>query len=81
MADPRPPDNSLQLDGEPLARFRLLGRVAARLAEAAPTAEQPPLLLSGDQEASRGLGISLLADLKALGLQRVSFQVSDTPQP
>ena len=72
------PDDSLQLDGEPLDRAALLARVSARLAETDAAAEKPALIVSGDRAASLGTGISLLADLKALGLERVSFQVSGT---
>ena len=72
------PDDSLQLDCEPLDRAALLARVSARLAETDASAEKPALIVSGDRAASLGTGISLLADLKALGLERVSFQVSGT---
>ena len=75
------PDDSLQLDGEPLARADLVARVAARLAEAPDSDDGPALLVSGDRAASLGTGISLLAELKALGLRRVSFQVSGTAEP
>jgi biopolymer transport protein ExbD len=73
------PDDTLQLDGEPLARPELLDRVAARLAEAGD--EKPSVIVSGDRAASLGTGISLLAELKALGLERVSFQVSGVAEP
>ncbi len=73
------PDDTLQLDGEPLARPELLARVGALLADAG--AEKPSVIVAGDRAASLGTGISLLAELKALGLQRVSFQVSGASEP
>ena len=74
------PDDTLQLDGEALARPELLARVAALLAEA-PEGEKPAVIVSGDRAASLGTGISLLAELKNLGVARVSFQVSGTAEP
>ena len=74
------PDDSLQLDGEALARPELLARVAALLA-GAPEGEKPAVIVSGDRAASLGTGISLLAELKNLGVARVSFQVSGTAEP
>ena len=73
------PDDSLQLDGEPLARPELVARVAARVAEAGE--DKPAVIVSGDRSASLGTGVSLLADLKAAGVGRVSFQVSGTAEP
>ena len=74
------PDDSFQLDGVPLARPDLLARVAALLAEA-PEGEKPAVIVSGDRAASLGTGIALLAELKDLGVGRVSFQVSGTAEP
>ena len=74
------PDDTLQLDGEALARPELLARVAALLAEA-PEGEKPAVIVSGDRAASLGTGIALLAELKDLGVARVSFQVSGTAEP
>ena len=73
------PDDSLQLDGEPLERPELVARVAARVAEAGE--DKPAVIVSGDRSASLGTGVSLLADLKAAGVGRVSFQVSGTAEP
>ncbi|MBQ9727676.1 MAG: biopolymer transporter ExbD [Kiritimatiellae bacterium] len=75
------PDDSLQLDGEPLARPELLARVAALVAGADGAEEPPALIVSGDRAASLGAGVSLLAELKAAGVERVSFQVSGAPEP
>ena len=74
------PDDTLQLDGEALARPVLLARVAALLA-GAPAGGKPAVIVSGDRAASLGTGIALLAELKDLGVGRVSFQVSGTAEP
>ena len=74
------PDDSLQLDGEPLPRPDLVARVAALVAETDGT-ERPSVIVSGDRSASLGTGIALLAELKAAGVERVSFQVSGTAEP
>ncbi len=72
-------DDSLQIDGEPASKEAVLDRVAALLAERGD--DRPSVIVSGDRAASLGTGISLLAELKALGLERVSFQVSGTAEP
>ena len=74
------PDDSLQLDGEPLPRPDLVARVAALVAETDGT-ERPSVIVSGDRSASLGTGIALLAELKAAGVERVSFQGSGTAEP
>ena len=75
------PDDSLQLDGVPLSRRELIDRVSAILASSAGAEERPAIIVSGDRAASLGTGISLLAELKARGVGRVSFQVSGTAEP
>ena len=74
------PDDSLQLDGEPLARPELVARVAALVA-GADVGEKPSIIVSGDRSASLGTGVALLAELKSAGVERVSFQVSGTAVP
>ena len=74
------PDDSLQLDGEPLARPDLVSRVAALVA-GADVGEKPSIIVSGDRSASLGTGVALLAELKSAGVERVSFQVSGTAEP
>lgn len=74
------PDDSLQLDGEPLARPELVARVAALVA-GADVGEKPSIIVSGDRSASLGTGVALLAELKSAGVERVSFQVSGTAEP
>ena len=75
------PDDSLQLDGVPLSRGELINRLSAILASSAGAEERPAVIVSGDRAASLGTGISLLAELKARGVGRVSFQVSGTAEP
>lgn len=74
------PDDTLQLDGEPLARPELVARVAALVA-GADVGEKPSIIVSGDRSASLGTGVALLAELKSAGVERVSFQVSGTAEP
>ena len=74
------PDNTLQLDGEPLARPDLVARVAGLVA-GADAEGRPSVIVSGDRSASLGTGVTLLAELKAAGVGRVSFQVSGTAEP
>ena len=67
-------DNSIQLNGmdmskdEAIARVKDLNAVKMKL----------PVLISGDRKSSLGVGIELLADLKAAGVEKASFQVSGT---
>ena len=75
------PDDSLQLDGVPLSRGALIDRLSAILASSAGAEERPAVIVSGDRAASLGTGISLLAELKARGVGRVSFQVSGAEEP
>ncbi len=65
-------DDSLQLNGLPMAKADVLAHVTDLVAGE----ESPAIIVSGDRAASLGVGIGLLADLKALGVGHVSFQVS-----
>jgi biopolymer transport protein ExbD len=69
------PDDSLQLDGEPLSRGELVNRVSAILASSAGAERRPAIIVSGDRAASLGTGIEVLAELKARGVGHISFQV------
>ncbi len=64
--------DALQLNGRALDRAALVAEVT-RLVKLKP---ELPVLISGDRKASLGAGIELLAELKASGVQKASFQVS-----
>ena len=66
------PDDTLQLNGEVLDKEVLLKHVAAQVA----TGEKPAIIIAGDKAASLGIGIELLSGLKAIGVEKVSFQVT-----
>ena len=38
--------------------------------------EEPAIIIAGDKAASLGIGIELLSGLKAIGVEKVSFQVT-----
>ena len=65
-------DDSIQFNGvdttkeDAVARVRELAAVDMKL----------PVLISGDRRSSLGVGIELLGDLKAAGVEKASFQVS-----
>ena len=69
------PDDSLQLNGEATTREAVLAKVQALAA----ADMKIPVLISGDRKASLGTGIELLSELKAAGVEKVSFQVSGKP--
>ena len=66
------PDDTLQLNGETIGREALLEKVASQVA----AGEKPSVIIAGDKAASLGVGIELLSALKAVGIEKVSFQVS-----
>ncbi len=66
------PDDTLQLNGESIGRDALVEKVAAQVA----AGENPAIIIAGDKAASLGVGIELLSRLKAIGIEKVSFQVS-----
>ena len=51
---------------EAVARVKDLNAVKMKL----------PVLISGDRKASLGVGIELLSELKAAGVEKTTFQVS-----
>lgn len=65
-------DNSIQLNGMDLAK----DEVIARVKELNAVKMKLPVLISGDRKASLGVGIELLSELKAAGVERTTFQVS-----
>ena len=64
--------DALQLNGAPLGRDKLVEEVKRLVGER----KDMPVLISGDRKASLGVGIGLLARLKAAGVEKASFQVS-----
>ena len=65
-------DDSIQLNGMELSK----ADVIARVKELNAVKMKLPVLISGDRKSSLGVGIELLADLKAAGVEKASFQVS-----
>ncbi len=66
------PDDSLQFNGEPMSH----AAIVAKVADLYRVKMDFPVLISGDKASSLGVGIELLADLKKVGVEKVSFQVS-----
>ena len=64
--------DALQLNGRPLGQDELVETVK-RLVD---VRKETPVLISTDRKASMGVGIELLARLKAAGVEKASFQVS-----
>ena len=65
-------DDSIQLNGMDLLRSDVISRVK----ELNAVKMKLPVLISGDRKSSLGVGIELLSDLKAAGVEKASFQVS-----
>ena len=65
-------DDSIQLNGMDLLRADVISRVK----ELSAVKMRLPVLISGDRKSSLGVGIELLADLKAAGVEKASFQVA-----
>lgn len=65
-------DDTLQLNGMDLAK----DEIVARVKELSAVKMKLPVLISGDRKSSLGVGIELLAELKAAGVEKASFQVS-----
>ena len=65
-------DDSIQLNGMEMKK----GDVVARVKELNAVKMKLPVLISGDRKSSLGVGIELLSDLKAAGVEKASFQVS-----
>ena len=65
-------DDSIQLNGMDLSK----ADVIARVKELNAVKMKLPVLISGDRKSSLGVGIELLSDLKAAGVEKASFQVS-----
>ncbi len=69
------PDDALQLNGEAMTREAALAKVRSLYA----ADMKLPVLISGDRKSSLGMGVELLSELKAAGVEKVSFQVSGKP--
>ena len=69
-------DDSIQLNGMDLTKAEVL----ARIKELNAVKMKLPVLISGDRKSSLGVGIELLSDLKAAGVEKASFQVSGQKQ-
>ena len=65
-------DDSMQFNGVDTTKEDAVARVK----ELAAVDMKLPVLISGDRRSSLGIGIELLGDLKAAGVERASFQVS-----
>ena len=64
-------DDSIQLNGMEMKKEDVIARVK----ELNAVKMKLPVLISGDRKSSLGTGIELLADLKAVGVEKASFQV------
>jgi len=69
--------DAFQLNGRPLPQDDLVAEVKRLVA----VRKETPVLISGDRKASLGVGIELLARLKAAGVEKASFQVSGKAPP
>ena len=65
-------DDSIQLNGMEMEKDEAVSRVK----ELNAVKMKLPVLMSGDRKSSLGVGIELLADLKAAGVEKASFQVA-----
>ena len=64
--------DALQLNGRPLSQEDLVAEVKRLVS----VRRETPVLIAGDRKASLGVGIGLLARLKAAGVEKASFQVN-----
>ena len=64
-------DDTMQLNGMPMSREEVVSRVRDLNA----VKMNLPVLISGDRNSSLGVGIELLSSLKAVGVEKASFQV------
>ena len=65
-------DDTIQLNGMEMKKEDVVSRVK----ELNAVKMKLPVLISGDRKSSLGVGIELLSDLKAAGVEKASFQVS-----
>ena len=69
-------DDSMQLNGMDMSRAEIVSRVR----ELNAVKMDLPVLISGDRKSSLGAGIELLGELKSVGVEKASFQVSGEAQ-
>ena len=69
-------DDAIQLNGMDLTK----DEAVARVKELNAVKMKLPVLISGDRKSSLGTGIELLSALKAVGVEKASFQVSGERQ-
>ena len=69
-------DDSIQLNGMEMKKEDVVTRVK----ELNAVKMKLPVLISGDRKSSLGTGIELLSALKAVGVEKASFQVSGERQ-
>ncbi len=67
------PDDSLQLNGKVLPRAEIVRRVS----DLVRVKMLPPGLVAGDRKAALGAGVELMSEMKAVGVEKISFQVRD----
>lgn len=65
-------DNSMQLNGKDAVRNEVVAKIRGMMAEG----KKKPVLISADAKAGLGVGIGLLSELKSVGVEKTSFQVS-----
>ena len=65
-------DDTMQLNGMDLTK----DEIVARVRDLHAVKMKLPVLISGDRQSRLGVGIELLAELKAAGVEKASFQVS-----
>ena len=65
-------DDTMQLNGMNLSKDEIIARVK----ELNAVKMKLPVLISGDRKSSLGVGIELLSELKAVGVEKASFQVT-----
>ena len=68
-------DDTMQLNGMDLAK----DEIVARVKDLNAVKMRLPVLISGDRKSSLGVGIELLSELKAAGVEKASFQVTGKP--
>ena len=67
-------DDSIQLNGMDMTKESVIARVK----DLNTVKMKLPVLISGDRRSSLGVGIELLSELKAAGVEKASFQVKGT---